>query len=440
MRPDPLAPIANRLEHAISEPVRFCGSVPPQTGKTVLIAHAFVKYMLHYPMRSHMYVTYQQTRADEVSLQIRNLAQAAGLRPDGTRELWRIPEGGQLRAGGFDTGLTGTPATGLVVVDDPHKNRQEAESLLMRDRVYNEFNASVMTRIHATTSIFLIHARWHPNDLIGRHPQWPYENLPAINDAGESIWPALKPLSLLYEARDRNAYDWWSLYQGKPRPPGGRVFRDVQFYDELPKTYRVGVGVDLAYTKKKASDYCAIVVMAESEGKFYVLDVRHEQSTPPEFAHHFKQVRAAWPGAQWLWYTSSTEIGLADTLRVLAGFPIRGEIASEDKFVRAQPFASAWNGAQPMTGSEGKIVMAGTPPRVFIPRDRPWVAAYVSELADFTGVNDKRDDQVDASVGAYDVLAKGIVQVPRAFATSFTKHGGGPVFPSAGSGNGGWTW
>lgn len=421
------------------ESVRALNSCPPQVGKTNTILHALVQIMACDPTKHHAYVSYGADYAHGRSRLARDLARAAGLqlRDDSTAvNHWHLREGGSLLSTGVGGALTGYTVDGVMIFDDPYSSRQQAESQAWRDKVYEDFTSKVFSRAHASTSIVVQHARWHPDDLIGRlepvvdpadpeHARklWPYTNIPAINEAGEPLWPSHQPMWLLEQKRQANAYDWWSLYMGQPRSRGGAVFRDTYFYDALPASYRVGAGVDLAYTTRKASDWCVIVVMAESNGTYYVLDVRREQSDPPTFSQHFRQVKAAYPGSKWLWYTSTTELGVADLLREQSGFPIRGEIAKSDKFVRAQPFAALWN--------------AG---KVLVPRDKPWVAQFVSELMNFTGVNDKQDDQVDAGAAAIDVLGKAMIAVPRAFPTKFTKQAGsGPVFPQGDKG-GGFVW
>lgn len=415
-----LAPIAEALERAEYEPVRSLSSTPPQHGKTFIISHAFVRLMMRRPGLDHAYVTYQQARARAVSRQVFRLAMAAGLSPKGNLDLWYLASGGSFKAAGIDTGLTGTPVTGLLVVDDPHKNRAEAESATLRERVVEEFDSAVDTRTHTTTSIIVNHTRWHPDDLIGQlagrtgDAAWPPRiNLPAINENGEPLWPEVQPLWKLLKAQAANEYNWWSLFMGEPRPRGGAVFRDVRFYETPPKEFRVAIGVDLAYTSKTHSDWCVAVVLAESDGAYYVLDVRREQADPPTFAAQLRTLRAAYPGSRWLWYTSTTEKGLADLLREQSGFPIIGEIATADKFVRAQPVAAAWN--------KGKV---------HVPAKASWVSDFVSEVCGFTGVGDKHDDQVDAFAAAFDMLARGAgMPAPRAFSNHFQNFGGNPFTP-----------
>lgn len=421
-RPDHLAPVAQTIEAAATAPQRMLLSVPPQHGKTELISHGFVWHMQRDPTRRHAYVSYQAERAEEVSQTIYRLAHDAGLRPKGSQSRWYLPEGGCLYAVGIEGGITGKPVTGLLVVDDPHKNRSDAESQAMRDMVGREFTASIVSRVHQTTSVIVVHTRWHTDDLIGRlederkpdgSRKWQYINLPALDDEGRALCPRLKPVELLDEARLGNEYDWWSLYMGQPRPRGGAVFRDVYYYDELPRQYRVVVGVDLAYTAKTHSDFCVAVVLAEHDGCYYVLDVRREQSDPPTFAAHLRSLKAAYPGARMRWDTSTTERGLADLLRKESGIPLFGELATTDKFVRAQPAAAAWNDG-----------------RILLPRSGGWLEAFTAEVGSFTGIGDRHDDQVDALSSAFAAL-QGTSGIPmRPVKTKLEPFGGNPFRPT----------
>src|SRR6185312_10377648 len=223
-------------------------------------------------------------------------------------------------------------------------------------------------------------------------------------------WPDRWSVERLSEIEEKlGPYGWNSLYQGRPRKRGGSVFNDVHFYDEAPKHYRVSIGLDLAYTKKTSSDWCVAVVLAESEGKYYVLDVVRRQCRVPEFAGVIRQLKTSYPGARMSWHTSTTEQGLADLMRSELGFPVFPELAQADKFVRAQLFFAAEKG-----NPEKQIA-----PRVFLPRQAAWLNEYVAEFAAFTGVNDKHDDQVDASASAFDALPVALAAVPKTHPTQF---------------------
>lgn len=259
---------------------------------------------------------------------------------------------------------------------------------------------------------FVVHnTRWHPDDLIGWLRErnggqgWEVIELRAIADetdpldprkAGEALWPEFMPAEFLAERRiDVGEYDWSSLYDQRPTPKGGAVFEGDVLFSPPPARYRVAIGIDLAYTEKTASDYSVAVVMAESEGRYHILDLHRMQAAAPVFAERLRSLALTYPGAPMVAYVSGVERGVVDLMNVKPDDPgkiqlrIQAKPATADKFVRAQPVAAGWN--------------AG---RIFLPTDSPkWAGPLVSEMRMFTGIKDAHDDQVDALAAAYDALS-----------------------------------
>lgn len=228
-------------------------------------------------------------------------------------------------------------------------------------------------------------------------------NLPMLSPEGEPLCPTLRPLDWVLKKRGKvGEYDWESLFQGNPRPRGAKVFRDVQFYDELPVgPYRVAFGIDCAFAEKSRADFSVGLALAAYDRRdpntrrlidtlYYVLLVHHVQVESPAFAQILKGMCVAWPGAPMRWYCYGPEIGTAQHLRDLGITTLQAISMSADKFVRAQPAAAAWNA--------GKIL---------VPKGAPWLAEFIREILGFTGVKDRHDDQVDALAAAYDLLAAG---------------------------------
>lgn len=381
-----------------------CVSEPPQHGKTETILHGYAHWLEQCPAHPLAYISYNDDIARDKSRKCRDYAGLADVEIRGdshSARTWTTPQGGGLIARGILGGaITGQAGLKCIVVDDPYKNRAEAESRIMRDRVDGEFRSSIVSRLHPTTSIVVNHTRWHEDDQIGRllkrEPgKWEHHNLPAIEN-GKALWEEGQPLAHLEGIRDTmGPYGWWSLYMGQPRPRDGKLFNGVSFYDELPGHLRIAIGVDLAYTSKTASDWSVAVVMAERSGRYYVLDVIREQCAAPKFASSLKTLANRYPGAPMMAYVGGTEIGVVDFLRK-DGVPLQGEAATSDKFVRAQPLSAAWN---PTELREG---------RVFLPRQASWLEAFTSCLLDFTGLNDPHDDDVDAAAAAFDCLSHGL--------------------------------
>jgi len=389
--PRHLQPLVNAVESTLDRPRYLVVSTPPQHGKTTVCLHGLMWLAQQNPKLRHAYVTYESSRANIVSEETRRIADRAGIGWKGNIRHWRFAGGGSVFATAVDSALTGNPVDGLLLVDDPHKNRAEAESATYRQRADDWFRSVALTRMHPSASVIVVATRWHPDDLIGRLLDRGWESiiLPAINEKGEALWPEQRPLAFLEDKRERvGEYEWASLFQCVPRARGAAVFGDAHLVDSIATMnltgYRVALGIDSAYSAKKYADYSVAVVMAEVDGKFYVLEVDRGQWKTPVFNERIKALKKKWAIHKSRWYTNTTEIGVSDLLDV------RAVVAKEDKFTRSQPVAAAWN--------------AG---KVLVPSDGPWTNQFVSEVVSFTGVDDAHDDQVDALAAAFDALKTG---------------------------------
>lgn len=402
MRPTHLAPLIDALERTEREPVRAIVNVPPRHSKTETILHAIARRLRRRPTDTIAYVTYGDRLAKTKSRLARSYALRARvkLRTDGhALDKWMTSEMGAAMFTSIGGPLTGDGAN-VLIIDDPHKDRAEAESALHRDAVWEWYTGTAYTRLEPGAAIIITHTRWHPEDLTGRvlaehaHENWEHIRLPAINENGQALWPERWSLDALeLKRKSIGAYDWASQYQGLPVARGGAVFRDVRFYDPraaLPEGMRVSIGTDLAYTAKTKADYSAAVVLGEYRGTVYVLDVERAQVEVPAFAQVLQRMQSRFPGAPITWHTSTTEQGLAALLTSM-GIHVRAELARADKFVRAQPVAARWNA--------GEILVPGGT------EDAPaWVDPFVRELCSFTGLGDRHDDQVDALSSAFESL------------------------------------
>lgn len=404
--------LAALLERAERERLNICVSVPPGHGKTDLLLHAMVRRLARWPGQLVGYVTYGLDLSLAKSREAREIAARAGveLAADSSAvQEWNTAAGGGFKATGIGAGLTGRHLD-LLVFDDPFKNREDAESARQREVVYNFFTSTATTRCKANASRVVVHTRWHTDDLIGRLEQstkvrWHVVNLPAIrddatgepSDDGEVLLPERRLPSgsifgysreLLAERRAENEYDWWSLYQGRPRPRGGKVFAledpprfDARFHEAAR---RVVLSLDAAGTENTRSDY-TVVGALEFEGAgaamvCNVVDVERYQLEPQHAAPKVLAFqRRHGDGLSLRIEATRDGKALAKALRALApGIRIVEVPPIGDKFVRAQPVASAWN--------------AG---RVRVPRHAPWVEDFLDEVRRFTGLGDRHDDQVD---------------------------------------------
>ncbi len=391
-----MAPFIDVLDRALREPIRVVVSMPPRHAKTETLLHWLALTLYYEPDKQVSYVGYSTEFAHNKSRKVRGIAERCGVpfAPDqNAKGNWRT---GIADGGLWATGIGG-PLTGegfhCLVLDDPVKDRATAESAREREKVYEWFNDTAFTRIEPNGSCIVVMTRWHEDDLAGRLVKdgFTYLRLPAIDDAGQSLWPKRWPPKALLRIKEQlGDYGWSSLYQGLPRPRGGSLFQDAHYYEQFPTWgLRWVIGIDFAYTKKTHADYSVAVVMAESAGIYYVAEVVRLQTQAPIFAETLKALKAKYQAARLHAYVGGTEKGVVDLLNSTHGLNINPMPAVADKFVRAQGTSAKWN--------QGRIL---------IPSKPKWVNPFVEEVCGFTGVNDANDDQVDALVSAYDAFAR----------------------------------
>lgn len=407
--PHHLRPLIDVLSGWRTKPFRVLFSVPPRHGKTETLLHFFGWALRQDPLRTHAYVTYATKLADKKSRKGLLYTEAAGV--DLTRatlDEWRTPQGGGVLFSSIGGQLTGEGVDGVAIVDDPVKDRAEAESATYRERAKDWFTDVLNTRLQVGASCLVCATRWHVDDLLGwlareHSDTWTVINLPALSEDAEErpLWPEVWPKSELLQKKAQGEYTWASLFQGRPRPRGGTLFGDPHLWTELPKVFRVARGLDLAYTAKTSSDWSVLVTALVSkndahEDVFHIVDVVRRQKRAPDFRTDMRRaIEHKWPSTPiWIYRANGPEAGAVDLLRhgdegveQIVGMP-----AVADKFVRAQGYAAAWN--------------AG---RVLLPEDSerfPWVNDFISEHVNFTGVSDPNDDQVDAGAAMHDSAAK----------------------------------
>lgn len=418
-RPVHLGPLIDALERAHKEPLRIVCHAPPRHGKTDSVIRAIAWYLRQDPRMLCGYATYGANLSYSKSREARAIARAAGVEmaPDaqGVAE-WRTRSGGGLLATGVGGPLTGF-GTKILFIDDPFKNRMEAESTARRRHVLDWWRDVARTRIEPGGSVIVFATRWHPEDLSGHliKQGWRYIRLPAIADTtehgrspGQALWPVRYNEKALEEIRrDVGEYTWASLYQGLPRPRGGSVFHaEPKLYsaDALaeilknPKGFRRGIGGDFAYSSKTSADYSALIaglgVQIEGQRYLYVLEGLRRQLEAPEVAKLGNALQTKHGGAARcpaLAYVSTTERGVAQ-LMAGYGFRVEAQLAAADKFTRAQPYAATWNDG-----------------RVLLPEDvgpESWVNVFLAEHLSFTGTDGEEDDQVDAGAALHDLLAR----------------------------------
>ncbi|MCK9482689.1 MAG: phage terminase large subunit, partial [Bacteroidia bacterium] len=195
------------------------------------------------------------------------------------------------------------------------------------------------------------------------------------------------------EIRRSNEYTWQSLYQGLPISRGNAIFKDVTFYNSLPSEYKVQIGVDLAYSERTKSDYSVAVVIAVANQKYYILDVIRWQK---EFNYSIDILQNLYNKyvSKIAMENNGVQKAICDMVESKLGYNrIKRINPTQDKVARATDFSSQWN--------LGNVLVPN--PEIY---PNNWLSDYIEEMQSFTGIKDKHDDQVDASVYAF--MNKGI--------------------------------
>ena len=338
--------------------------------------------------------------------------------------LWTTTDRGRYRAAGVGVAIAGNRADG-VLIDDPVKSREAAESETMREKVWNWFISDLRTRLKPDAWIIVIMTRWHEDDLGGRLLErqkglWEVLNIPAQaygpdpntglippdplgREPGQWLWGdddygygGALPLVRQEFEQAGAMRDWEALYQGRPTAGEGTIFKVLNFgmLDEYPaESAHIVRAWDLAATKKMGTadpDWTVgVKMMRTAAGRYVVLDVVRDR-LGPEGVERLIQDTAKADGRK-VRIRLPQDPGQAGVSQVkqltakLAGYRVESERPTGDKATRAAPAAAQVN--------IGNVDMVRA----------PWNAAFRAELAAFPGGT--HDDQVDAFADAFSVIA-----------------------------------
>lgn len=439
--PEHLGKLVALFERAMRERVFAIVSMPPRHAKSTTVRRALAYSILRHPDRLNGFVTYATGYARTHSRAVRKVVLAEGGRvaADAANvDNWRTPEEGGLSVTGRDGQLTGKGFGGLLVADDLIKNRAEAESVAARDKLSESFDQDLFTRSEPPYgSIIVVATRWHEDDQTGRlerernddgSPAWEVLNLPAIRDPktgdptdgpdGVALWPERYPLEALAKIRKKlGPYGWWSLYQGRPRPRDGKVFKVAARWQQRPGFGRFVLAVDPAGSSKTRSNHTVAVALyvvgSGAEMRAWLVGLRRFQLEPPQAARELLIFQRRF-GAKLHIEASRDGVAQAAELEKLApGLDVELLQAVGDKYLRAQSLSAAWNGD----------LLRGEEQRFFVPERAELIDCTNEELANylrvmekFTGLGDAEDDDVDATAHAWNAAASSggeVIVIPR---------------------------
>lgn len=192
-----------------------------------------------------------------------------------------------------------------LIIDDPVKNREEAESETIQQRNWDWYRSTAYTRLSPTGAIIVILTRWHDNDLAGKIlrgaeeegelDEWDIVSLPAIaiedeeyRNRGEALWPNRWPLEKLEKIKKQvGSYDWSALYQQNPLDEDSQEFKQEMFkyrsWEEVrDMNTRNFLTIDTAVSKQAAADYTAFTLNCVDDSGNWNIKAWHKKVSPLE--------------------------------------------------------------------------------------------------------------------------------------------------------------
>jgi predicted phage terminase large subunit-like protein len=390
--------------------------MPPRHGKSMTISETFPSYYIgKNPNRRVIMASYGDSLAKKFGrANKRKLEQYGdevfqiGLSKDNSSVTnWDIEghRGGMISAG-IGGSITGEGAD-LLLIDDPIKNREEADSETYREKVWNEWQNTLLTRLHAGGSVIIILTRWHEDDLAGRllreqeelkkigdldpEDEWTVLSLPAICEAeddvmgreiGEALWPehGYDQKWAKQKERDVGSRTWSALYQQRPAPTEGQLLQRHwwNFYKELPKMHEQIQSWDCTFKDTKGSDWVVGQLWGRVAQEYYLIAQIRRRLDLPGTIVGVKRMTVEYPLAR-AKYVEDKANGPAviqmlkkHIFGLIAVNPEGGKVARV-------------NAVSPMIES-GNVYLPD-------PSIAPWVNAFIDECAAFP--NGTHDDQVD---------------------------------------------
>ena len=432
-------------------------TMPPRHAKSTFGTVLFPSYfMARRPNRYIMSCSYNSQLAMDFGRQVRQVVEDKSVpqafpnfilsTESRAADVWRTEEGGAYFAVGVGGTTSGRPAN-LLLVDDPIKSREDAESMTQRNKTWNYYTSALATRLQpegdsSPPKQIIILTRWHPDDLAGRlqstedwrENRWTHVNFSAIkvsksknktrrrlleptdpmylgveeyraispykryvaSEEESALWPERFSLEELKRRQRLNPREFASLYQQQPYIEGGNLIKTEwwrQFPSDLsPENFvTLVIAVDTAFKKTESADYSvAVVAGMDRNGDIYVVDVLRGKFDFPELKQRLIRLNSRWRGrglrAMYIEDKASGQ-SLIQELKRESGMSIIPYKVVHDKVARV-------NAILP-------IIEGG---RVFIPESAQWLDEFIDECVSFPGGS--HDDQVDAVTIAIDVLSR----------------------------------
>ncbi|NNJ12132.1 phage terminase large subunit [Chloroflexales bacterium ZM16-3] len=375
--------------------------LPPRHGKSEMSTVRYPVYRMEQNPKTRVIVgCYNTELATTFSREARRIAGPRGMfqRPGlkNTESHWEIAGGGSFRTAAVGAAPTGRGGD-LIIIDDPVRSREDANSETYRDKAYAWYSNDMYTRLEPGGAIILIITRWHEDDLAGRilasedGPNWTVcslpaeaeENDPLEREVGAALCPQRFDEAALADIRGVLGIDYYALYQQRPVSDEGGLYQKGWFTYRKPPTNARG---DLLFdsiiqawdtASSKLGDYSVCATAGVTGTDVYLLDVFRDRLETPELKREVERLAAIWQPRVILIEDASNGIAIQQMLRRETKLPIIAVPAH-----KAGKVSHARANAPYLEG--GRVIFC---PGAYLP-------AFERELLSFP--SGTHDDQVDA--------------------------------------------
>lgn len=278
--------------------------VPPRHGKSELCSIGFPAWYLgRNPDKEIITVSYSAELAQDFGSKTRSVVNSEAYKlifnvslkeDEQAKAKWRTDKGGSYTSVGVGGAITGRGAN-ILLFDDPIKNREEAESEVYREKVWQFFTSTAFTRLEPKGVVVVILTRWHIDDLAGRilkNPELSKRckiiHFPAINQEGAPLWAERFNLKALEEIKNTiGPYDWSALYQGNPIASDRQEFQPVWYkYRSEAETANLStrryLTIDTAMSKRAQADFTGFCDNRVDRENFWNIKAWRQRLNPEE--------------------------------------------------------------------------------------------------------------------------------------------------------------
>lgn len=382
---------------------------PPQHGKSMTVTQSFPSWYLgRYPKNRVIEVSYNINFAEAFGRANLQKVKEWGMKLFGislgnkeTNKEFELSNGwGSMCSFGVFAGITGHAAD-LIVIDDPIKNREEADSPTQRDKVWGEWQNSIKSRLAAGAKIIVIMTPWHEDDfaarLLEREPTARLIRLPIEAEANDPLgrnpgdalcpelgkdnkWLAQFKAIQMSDPQNGGARAWTALYQCAPRIEGGNLIKRGwwKYYDpkEITQFGTIVISVDAAFKSADSNDFVAVTVWGKLGSNFYLLYLSNKHLSFSGTLAEIRVVKGLFPSAAVLIEDKANGSAIIDVLQhEMFCIPVNPKGGKESRVQAIQPAVESGH--------------------VFLPENLDGIAEMVDQFSAFPA--GKHDDMVDSA-------------------------------------------